>query len=458
MLLKTVCFSLFAIGISPVRALLSPEKAIYQVKEHHTPPVHWREIGVPHKNEVIHLQIGLKQQNEGVIESHLLEISDPKHAPYGQHMTSEEINGIVAPANESVELVTAWLLEHDITNAVHSPGKDWISIVVTVEKAEKLLQTKYSTFEHSRDGNTLYRTPEWSLPLHLHEHIDVVQPTNSFFRPHDNAYQPLLDAGNQGQDWWENEGKTKYDALESELRAPINAICNISFTTPRCLRTLYGTRGYKPQVPGKNKMGLCNYLNETNKRTDVYKFLKNFRPAAADAAYDFDIVNIADANNDQGSYTPQQIEDGKNIEANLDAELMLSIGWPTPLTAFSTGGSPPFIPDLYTPTNTNEPYLTFLNYVLAQDDLPQVISTSYGDDEQTIPESYAKKVCAGFAQLGARGISVIFSSGDSGVGQDHKCFSNTDPNRRMFLPAFPAGCPYVTTVGGTKGFSPEVAV
>ena len=129
-------------------------------------------------------------------------------------------------------------------------------------------------------------------------------------------------------------------------------------------------------------MGICNYLNETNKRSDVSKFLKNFRPAAAAAAYEFEIEIIANAHNDQGPYTPAQIQAGHNIEGDLDAELALSITWPTNLTAFSTGGEPPFIKDRATQTDTNEPYLTFLNYALAQDDLPQVISSSYGDDEQ----------------------------------------------------------------------------
>ena len=73
----------------------------------------------------------------------------------------------------------------------------------------------------------------------------------------------------------------------------------------------------------------------------------------------------------------------------------------TPSTFFSTAGSPPFIPDIGTPTNTNEPYLTvrsslltlreftkestkqWLDFALAQENPPQTISTSYGDDEQT---------------------------------------------------------------------------
>jgi tripeptidyl-peptidase I len=225
-----------------------------------------------------------------------------------------------------------------------------------------------------------------------------------------------------------------------------------------CLRKLYGTIDYVPKATKKNSVGITNYLNETSKRSDVKLFLETFRPEAVSAAYTFPIVIIADGNNDQGPYTADQIADGKNIEGDLDSEMVLGISWPTPLIAWNTGGSPPFIPDLNAPTNTNEPYLVWLNYVLAQKKLPQVISTSYGDDEQTVPYSYAKRACASFAQLGARGISVLFSSGDAGVGSNGTCFSNSDPTKAMFIPAFPASCPWVTTVGGTQGFQPEVAV
>ncbi|KAH9171611.1 hypothetical protein EDB89DRAFT_1906888 [Lactarius sanguifluus] len=45
-------------------------------------------------------------------------------------------------------------------------------------------------------------------------------------------------------------------------------------------------------------------------------------------------------------------------------------------------GRPPFIPDAHTPTHSNEPYSEWLDYVLAEENVPLVISTSYGDDEQ----------------------------------------------------------------------------
>ena len=84
-------------------------------------------------------------------------------------------------------------------------------------------------------------------------------------------------------------------------------------------------------------------------------------------------------------------------------------------------------------------------------------TTSYGDDEQTVPEDYAVQVCNLFAQLGARGSSIMFSSGDDGVGGGD-CLSNDGTNTKKFLPNFPASCPFVTTVGGTIRVNPEVAV
>ena len=55
-----------------------------------------------------------------------------------------------------------------------------------------------------------------------------------------------------------------------------------------------------------------------------------------------------------------------------------------------------------------------------------------------------------------RGVSVIFSSGDTGVGAG--CQTNDGKNTTRFLPIFPASCPYVTSIGGTVGIKPERAV
>ena len=61
-----------------------------------------------------------------------------------------------------------------------------------------------------------------------------------------------------------------------------------------------------------------------------------------------------------------------------------------------------------------------------------------------VPESYARRVCAGFAQLGARGVSLLFASGDYGVGDGsadpeyNRCITNDGRNATRFMPSFPA--------------------
>lgn len=60
--------------------------------------------------------------------------------------------------------------------------------------------------------------------------------------------------------------------------------------------------------------------------------------------------------------------------------------------------------------------MIYWEYLLSKhkSDLPQVISHSYGDDEQTVPEKYARRVCHLIGMAGLRGVSVLHSSGDEG--------------------------------------------
>jgi tripeptidyl-peptidase-1 len=421
---------LLALLVAAEAAMGSPLhlRSPYALKETHNVPRKWSRVGPAPSDHTIHLQIGLKQSQFDELERHLYEgkngcaastalpladcsiVSDPAHSRYGQHLTEAEVNELVKPSDDALELVHEWLFDHGIeaTSLHYSPAKDWIRLSLPVSDVESLLETEYSVFEHE-EGGQIVRAPEWSLPKHLHEHIDVIQPTTSFFAP--RAMRSTLKTVAP-------EGWKPPKPISHPTNPTVAQVCNETAVTPLCLRTLYGTYDYTPKAAGKNKVGLNDFLGESNNRSDAYIFLNEYRPEAAAAAYEFSVEVIADGNNEQTQENATELANGKDLEGNLDAETILGISWPTPLTAFTTGGSPPFNPDAVTPTDTNEPYLTWIQYVLAQSDLPQVISTSYDDDEQTVPLSYATSVCNGFAQLGARGISLLFASGDSGVGAE----------------------------------------
>ncbi|KAI9713342.1 MAG: hypothetical protein M1828_001435 [Chrysothrix sp. TS-e1954] len=430
----------------------------FAVKDSHNLPRSWSRVGDAPADHLIRLNIGLRQGQFEELEKSLYEVSDPAHSRYGQHLSAEEVNALVQPSDDALFHVHVWLQQHGIhPDALqYSQAKDFIKVVLPVSAVESMLDTKYSVYQHE-DGSAAVRTLEWSLPHHLHEHIDSIQPTNSFLRARaqKRTLKPVVDVAQPSAQ--EMPAAQSYTA--GAAVPDVASVCNVSAVTSLCLRTLYGTVDYTPKAAGTNMIGLTDYLMEANNRSDVKLFLQQYRPDAVKGAKQFKVDVINNGDNQQTPDTPAQLAAGKDLEGNLDAETILGITYPTPLTAYTTGGMPPFIADLNTPSDTNEPYMTWLDYILDQPNskIPQTISTSYGDDEQTVPYSYAKKVCNQLAQLGARGVTLLHSSGDDGVGANGTCFSNANPQKRMFIPAFPASCPYVTTVGATHQFNPEVA-
>ncbi|KAI9458695.1 hypothetical protein BJY52DRAFT_1223443 [Lactarius psammicola] len=73
--------------------------------------------------------------------------------------------------------------------------------------------------------------------------------------------------------------------------------------------------------------------------------------------------------------------------------------------------------------------------ILRQPSIPRTISTSHGFNEDTLPREYTMYECGLFAQLGARGVSVLFATGNVGVGGG-KCVTKDGSVR--FRPKFSA--------------------
>ncbi|KAI4854550.1 subtilisin-like protein [Aureobasidium sp. EXF-8845] len=433
-------------------------RSLYDIKEKHRTPSNWvREEPAPADHE-LKLHIGLKQRGLSQLERQLLEISSPSHPRYGQHLSAADVHNLTSPEAESSSLVIEWLAENDIQEHTldFSPSGDWVSFQLTIGEAEDLLATQYHVFRD--EGTSVVRTNEWSLPAHLHNHIDCIQPTTSYF----GASAKAQSRNNRPLDVLSNPSVSLHSRQEDNLLSKLQRACNISDVTPACLRTLYGFDNYEIKAADRNSMALTNYLRQFNNRSDISLFMSQYRPDIPQDAWNFTDVLVAGGVNQQSPATPEQMEHGKGKEGNLDAEVMLGLAWPTPLTIFTTlGVPPPFKPTAFAPNNTNEPFLIWLQHVLAlpDEELPKVISTSYGDVEHTLPIAYARRVCDSFGQLGARGVTVIFGSGDSGVGRNGTCHTNHNDGSTEtpeFLTSFPDCCPYVTSVGATMGIEPEV--
>ncbi|EJD51478.1 subtilisin-like protein [Auricularia subglabra TFB-10046 SS5] len=201
--------------------------------------------------------------------------------------------------------------------------------------------------------------------------------------------------------------------------------------TPKCLQQLYEI----PTQPARNqgnKIGVTAYINQFGQQADLSSFLRQFRP---------DI-------NPNTSFRTESINGGQNpqspaqagVEANLDLQYTIGVATGVPATFITVG-------------NRGNGFLDTIQELLDQDSPPQVLTTSYGQDEDDVGQDVAEVMCNAYMQLGARGVSILFASGDSGVG-DTRGECERDGK---FQPTFPSGCPFLTSVGSTDGIAPERA-
>ncbi|KAH9017701.1 peptidase S8/S53 domain-containing protein [Lactarius hengduanensis] len=253
-----------------------------------------------------------------------------------------------------------------------------------------ILGASYQLYRHVKSNETIIRTVGYALPAPLHWHVLTVVPTTSFVSPRTQWQTPRNLSG--GAAAW--LGKLASEGPETMLSSRIG----VKYVTPSFLHWL------------------------------------NTAPMQDDATYTVVRVN-------GGGYDPTH----PHKEANVDIQYAEAMAYPTPHIFYSTGKGPSGMDDYF---------VSFLEYILGQENIPQTISMSYQRlEENFLSHEYIVQVCDLFSQLGARGVSVILSSGNEGVGED--CVMEDGSIR--FMPNFPPTCPYVTVVGGTTGHEPEVA-
>ncbi|KAB8237172.1 polynucleotide 3'-phosphatase [Aspergillus alliaceus] len=422
-----------------VLSLLSSSAAGEVFEKLSAVPKGWHYSNTPSGDTPIALKIALQQHDVAGFEKALLEMSDPDHPSYGKHFkTHDEMKRMLLPTDTAVDAVREWLGSAGISDV--DQDADWINFRTTVDKANALLDADFKWYVSQAKPIRRLRTLQYSIPDSVASHVNVIQPTTRFGKISPNG--AILHS---------KPSQIDETALTSAILSKDSSHCD-SVITPTCLKELYNIGDYKPDPRKGSKIAFASYLEEYARYSDLAKFEKNIAPWAS--GLNFSVTLYNGGLNDQNAASDSG-------EANLDLQYIVGISAPLPVTEFSTGGRGPLIPDLTQPDpnkSSNEPYLEFFQNVLKLNDkdLPQVISTSYGENEQEIPEKYARTVCNLIAQLGSRGVSVLFSSGDSGVGAG--CMTNDGKNTTHFPPQFPASCPWVTSVGATYKTNPEVAV
>lgn len=405
----------------------------YQVMEQlEQVPDGWSRGSKPSPSTTMTFRLAVNQPHTTVFEQRVVDISTPTHPLYGQHMKREEIRELLRPDPIISDQILSWLDSEDVSPKDIGLDGNWITFKAAISQAERMLKTNFFYYHNHARQATVIRAMGYSVPREIHQHIQLIQPTTRFDHLSPQAALPL---------------DQPIVATPEDLTADCGTVIR-----PDCIRDLYGLHNTNAKPTPWNRLGISGFLDQYARHRDFHQFMQQFSPNETIA--NFTAVSVNGGRIDEDSSDP-------STEASLDLQYSVSLAHHTLTTYYSTGGRAPLAPDADQPDASNpgnEPYLEQLHYLvnLPGDELPAVLSTSYGESEQSVPESYAKAVCNLFAQLGARGVSVIFSSGDSGVGGS--CLSNDGTNRTTFLPGFPASCPFVTSVGGVYGINPEKAI
>ncbi|EPS96632.1 hypothetical protein FOMPIDRAFT_1025327 [Fomitopsis schrenkii] len=374
--------------------------------------------GAANADRTLSLRIGLTQGNLTGLYDALNEVSDPASEKYGQHLSRDEVAALVAPTSDTMASVTAWLKKHRLSATNASPAGDWLSVNVTVGQANSLLRANYSLFKHENSGSETIRTLEYSLPADIQAHVACIHPTTTF--PLTVTHSPILES-------W----ATSEETGEVEARAVTPCGSGNPNMVPECLQAMYGIPT-TPATQASNQIAVTGYDNLYAQQADLQTFLTRFRPDVSNST----TYSVISVNNG----TDPQFRENAGTEANLDVEYVIGIATNVNASFITVGGS------------FDDALLDTANYLLSMDNPPQVVSTSYGDNESALSPKLANSICNAYAQLGARGVSVLFASGDGGVSGNQA--SN---NCTQFVPVFPASCPYVTTVGATTNQPDEVA-
>ncbi|KAJ7631798.1 family S53 protease [Mycena rosella] len=360
------------------------------------------------------LRIALKQNNIAGLQTEVYKVSDPASEVYGRHLTLEEVAEFVKPTDETHAAVFSWLSENHINAKSVTPAGDMLEIKIPVSQANDLLSAKFSVFTHVRTGKAIIRTLQYSLPTPLTQHVEFVHPTTIFAPPLD--LMPKFVAASPAK-----RASPGSDNLPDSCTSTM---------TPACLQLLYGIPT-APATQKSNTLGVAGFIDQWANQADLTAFLASHRtdinPSTTFALETLD-----------GGINPQNTSQA-GVEAVMPLKYTIGIATGVPVIFISAGDDN---------TDGLDGFLDMIILLINDPNRPSVLTTSYSFQAETdLPLSVAINLCNTYLQLGALGTSVLFASGDAFRTERRLARSG------IFVAPFPAGCPFITSVGSTGGIN-----
>jgi tripeptidyl-peptidase-1 len=134
------------------------------------------------------------------------------------------------------------------------------------------------------------RTTEYSLPAHLDEHIELIQPTTTFHRAKGLRLISHISPSPEDSPTFPADAKISIPGSA----VSVDASCNLTITVS-CLKQLYNAVEYVPQATNKSAIAIAvtGYLEQFASFADLQKFYADQVPAAVrgDNSLEVTLVN-----------------------------------------------------------------------------------------------------------------------------------------------------------------------
>ncbi|KAK2524764.1 tripeptidyl-peptidase 1 isoform X2 [Columba livia] len=370
-------------------------------------PPGWAHAGRVSPGHDLQLTFALRQRGTARLAQLVRAVSDPRSPRYGQHLSLEQLRDLVQPSSATLMTVLKWLQGHGVENCRSVATLDFLECRMPASTAERLLPGA-EFHRYVKGQRSLVRSPRpYAVPEELAEHVDFVGGLHRF----------PADRKAVSRAWAKDTESGRHGGGGAAFHLGV---------MPSVIRKRYNMTGGDVGLLPNNSQACAQFLEQYFHQADLAEFMQLFGSSFAHRSQVDRVVGH------QGT--------GKaGLEASLDVEYIMSSGANISTWVFSTAGR----------HESQEPFLAWLLLLSNMSSLPWVHSVSYGDDEDSLSLAYMERVNVEFMKAAARGLTVLFASGDDGAG----CRRVSGGNH-TFRPSFPASSPYVTTVGGTSFKNP----
>ncbi|NWT81720.1 TPP1 peptidase, partial [Lanius ludovicianus] len=366
-------------------------------------PPGWAHAGRVDPGHPVQLTFALRQRGTVQLTRLVEAVSDPQSLQYGQYLSLEQLRDLVQPSPATLMTVLKWLQGHGVEDCRSVSTLDFLECYLPASVAESLLPG--AEFHRYVQGQrSLVRSPlPYTVPAELAEHLDFVGGMHRF---------PM-----------ERTAVSRAGARKDPRLT--RALFHLG-VTPAVLRQRYNMTGRDVGLLPNNSQACAQFLEQYFHQADLAEFMQLFGSGFAHRTQVDRVVG-------------HQGRGKAGLEASLDVEYIMSTGANISTWVFSNAGR----------HESQEPFLAWLLLLSNMSALPWVHSVSYGDDEDSLSYAYMERVNTEFMKAAARGLTILFASGDDGAG----C-RRVHSGNHTFRPSFPASSPYVTTVGGTSFKNP----